>query len=55
VRLPVGEEPSYAHVTATDAGDCTLVLLNDCSAKDATVLYVSCFTAAAARPRNRST
>jgi hypothetical protein len=48
INLPVGLLPSYTHVSAVNGGYCTLVLLNDYSKKDESLVYVSCFTPAGA-------
>ncbi|WP_327003726.1 hypothetical protein OHA72_53125 [Dactylosporangium sp. NBC_01737] len=48
VRLPVGQLPSYTHVTGRGPGHCGLVLRNDYGTKDAVVLHVACFAAAGA-------
>ena len=44
--LPVGQLPSYTHVTGRGPGHCGLVLRNDYGTKDAVVLHVACFAAA---------
>ncbi|HEU5333969.1 MAG TPA: hypothetical protein VFU73_14410 [Actinocrinis sp.] len=44
LKVPLGMEPSYTHLTAYDAGYCTVVLRNDYSFKDNATFYIACFT-----------
>jgi DNA-directed RNA polymerase specialized sigma24 family protein len=45
LTMPIGEEPSYTHLTTYGSGYCTLVLRNDYSHVDNSTFYVQCFTA----------